>query len=246
MSRMRTQAPRSFRFRLLASPKASSFQTGARLFLAALAIPLAYLACGGDEKASTPPPQPSTPPPVASHEPEPVASATASASASAAPEPKKAGRMVVGFSDPLSVEHTFGQAPAKIEIGDKEIATLRIPEDAIHNAVNLTFRIEKQGKSTGTPVGKVYRVFSIRPPSQEPVDLVTNSDPFKFILPAGSKKDANLAIGDIGKDPKTGAEKITWKIIAPTKIDDVNNQATFEIGEIKNYLLHVTTKAPTK
>lgn len=204
-----------------------------------------WAACGGGDQNANPPPQASASaaPPPATSPPEPPPSA--SASASAAPEPpKRAPRMAVSFQDAVAIEHTFGSDPAKIEIGEKEIATLRIPADAITQAANVTFKIDKQGKTTGVAVGKVYRIFAIRPPAEAFVEIPTGSDPFKLSMPAGGKKDANLAIGEVTKDAK-GNDKIVWTIVAPTKIDDVTNTAHFELPAIKNVYLHVTTKAPT-
>jgi len=63
-------------------------------------------------------------------------------------------------------------------------------------------------------------------------------------MPAGDKKDANLAIGEISTDDK-GKPKIVWTVVAPVKIDDTTAAARFEIKALSDAYLHVTTKAVT-
>lgn len=168
---------------------------------------------------------------------------TASAAASAAPPPVQqgSGRPPVLKMDPEEITDSFGVSPgAKLELGSEDPkAIFRIPENAFSSGVNVTFKIDKKGKSTGVPIGKIYRLTSVIPPSGEPVKVPTSGPPFELQLPAGSKKDANLAIGDIS------AGKITWKIVAPLKIDDLGGLATFELQEIGDFYLHITAKAPT-
>jgi hypothetical protein len=69
---------------------------------------------------------------------------------------------------------------------------------------------------------------------------VSVGGPFELQLPAGNKKDANLALGEIG------GGRVTWKVIAPKKIDDVAGIAYFEITELNDHYVHVTTKAVTE
>lgn len=229
-----------------------------RLLLAPAVAGILLLGCGeparpvnpssGELPLVVPSGTPAAQPP-ASAEPEPSAAPTASASASAAarpalttaPLPEGCSRPPFVKSDEKEVTDTFGSSPcAKIQIGtETEFAVLRIPENAFTTGTNVTFKLDPKGKSTGVVIGKIYRLQSIIPPAGEPTKVVSAGPSFEIQLPAGAKKDANLAVGQIGEG------KITWKVIAPIKIDDVTNLATYLISELGDLYLHVTTKAVT-
>jgi len=217
----------------------------AGIVLAVALLPLA-VACGGDPPVVAPPKPAPTPTaaPLPTAEPTAAVEApapSAEADAGTAPKPKS-GRPPILKSDPVEITDTFGSTPAaKLEIGDKEIALLRIPEQALDHATNVTFKLEPKGKSSGAPVGKIYRITMIVPPSGTPAKITTSGEPFELRLPAGNKKDANLAIGEIVTDDK-GKEKIVWSVIAPTKIDDATSTAFFELTTLSDNYLHVTAK----
>lgn len=215
-----------------------------------LAVALAA-ACGGD-----PPPPPETPKPAPAPvaEPAPTAEPTAAPADTAAPEadggaPKKtgSGRPPILKSDASEITDTFGSTPAaRLEIGDQELASLRIPENALDRGTNVTFKLDPKGKNGGALVGKVFRITMIVPPSGTPTKITSGSEPFELRLPAGNKKDANLAIGEITVDDK-GKEKVVWTVQAPTKIDDATATAYFEVPALGDQWLHITTKpAPAK
>jgi hypothetical protein len=211
------------------------------------------LAACGEPAAVTPPqptetpsaaPAPTAPPPEPSAT---AAAAPASASASAAPATppprQSSGRPMVLKSDPSEITDTFGTSPgAKLVLGsDKDEAVLRVPEGSLNQGTNITFKIDARGgKSTGAPVGKIYQILPMIPPSQTPAATESVGPPFVLELPAGSKKDANLAIG-VADDKG----KVTWTIVAPKRIDDARNVAIFELGTLPFAWLHVTTKPPT-
>lgn len=211
---------------------------------ALFSAPIAVAACGSDPPpAKEPPPataQPSVtaaPEPTATAEPEPTATATASATA-----PKGSGRPPIVKSADTEIADTFGTSPAaKLELGEAApFAVFRIPEGSLAQATNVHFKIEKTGKTTGPAVGKVYRMYAIIPPASASSKIDTNNgEPFVLALPAGNKKDANLAIGEV-----KGA-KVEWTIVAPKKIDDATGTATFELPAIVDAYLHITTKAPS-
>jgi hypothetical protein len=217
-------------------------------------LALILAACGGEPApAPSAAPQPTeapsaapapSPPPTASAAPEPppTASAKASAAPEAPPKQQSSGRPAVMKSDPSEITDTFGVTPgSKLELGDKEIATLRVPEGSLHTGTNITFKIDARGgKSTGGQVGKIYRILAMIPPSQTPESVDTNGPPFVLELPAGTRKDANLAIGT--EDEKG---KVKWTIVAPKRIDDARNVAVFELGTLASAWYHVTTKAPS-
>ncbi|WP_231511815.1 hypothetical protein [Chondromyces apiculatus] len=210
----------------------------------------ALAACGADPKP--PPPPPPAPPPAAAPEPEPepepAKSADAAPDAAPAASPSQsAGRPPLLKSDSEEITDSFGSSPpAKLELGDDTgRATLRIPENALSQGVNITFKIEKKGKSSGPPTGKIYRTSTVIPPDGTPQEISSAGPSFELAFPAGNKKDANLAIGKITTDDK-GKEKIEWSVVAPTKIDDTTGLAHFELKTLPNGYLHITTKAPTE
>lgn len=224
-------------------------------------LPVVLLAllvsCGGDPVPVAPPPAPTEapvveapPPPEPSASPSATAEATApSASASAAAAPPKSqgsGRPAVLKSDPVEITDSFGSSQgAKLELGDKEIATLRIPEQTLGQATNVTFKLDPKGKAGGALLGKIYRLIPVIPPEGKPVTVPSNNGtPFELVLPSGSKKDANLAIGSIEVDDK-GREKIKWQVIAPKRIDDAAGLAYFELPALTDSFLHITTKPAT-
>ena len=210
---------------------------------------LILAACGSEPAASTAP-QPSATPaaepaPTPVAEPTPTAQPTAGATAAAAAKPAPAqssGRPSVLKSDPHEITDTFGSTPgSKLELGDKEIATLRLPEGGLHTATVLTFKIDAKAKSIGGQVGKVYRISAVVPPSSTPEPIESGGPPFVLELPAGAKKDANLAVGV--EDEKG---RVKWTIVAPKRIDDSRNVAVFELTTLPTGWVHVTTKPASK
>src|SRR5690349_10579456 len=141
---------------------------------------LIVAACG-EPVAATPPqptetpsatPAPAEPPPAPSAT---AAAAPASASASAAPAAppprQSSGRPMVLKSDPTEITDTFGTSPgSKLVLGsDKDEAVLRVPEGALRQGTNITFKVDARGgKATGAVVRKIYRILPVVPPSQTP------------------------------------------------------------------------------
>jgi hypothetical protein len=202
--------------------------------------------------AAPPPPAPAPPPavkqeapPAPPPAPEPPPITSAEAPPPSAPEstaPKSSGRPPLLKVDPEEISDTFGSSPpAKLELGEQEKAILRIPENAFSNGVNVTFKIDKKGKSGGAQVGRIYRITPVVPPAATPSKVPTAGPAFELALPAGNKKEANLAIGEIVTDDK-GKEKLVWTVVAPTKIEDATGTAHFELPWLSDAYLHVTTK----
>ena len=162
-----------------------------------------------------------------------------------APKPSS-GRPAVMMSDSAELSGTFGSSPgAKLELGDKDKMTLKIPENALGKGTIITFKIDAKGKANGAPLGKILHLTVFVPPTTEPATVTTEGPPFELQMPAGNKKDANLAIGAITVDDK-GREKITWKVYSPKRIDDAAGIAYFELPTLTESFIHVTTKAPSK
>lgn len=229
------------------------------LLLLSLLGSLALLACGGETPApEAPKPAPAAPAAPAAPTAAPEAPPTAAPDASAAPATEPAapadnsrppsGRPPILMSSAEEITNTFGMTPAaKLELGDDSSrAVLRIPEYAFDRGVNVTFKIDKKGKSGGPVVGKIYRTQMQYAGQPDFITVQSDGPPFVLEMPAGSKKEANLAVGDIVQDEKTGRDKITWTIVAPKRIDDVTNVAVFELPALGDYYLHVTTKKPTE
>jgi hypothetical protein len=208
--------------------------------LASLAV---FAACGGEPAAPTQPTAaPTAPPaPVATPEPKPdptpAPTASASASAVASSKPASSGRPNVIKSDPTEIADTFGTSPgSKLELGDKDIATLRLPEGALHTATVLTFRIAKGGKASGGALGKTYQILPVVPPASEAAPIDSAGPPFVLELPS-TKKDGNLAIGaDDGKG------KLKWTVVAPKRYDDDRKVLVFELTTLPAGFIHVTSK----
>src|SRR5689334_12135084 len=105
-----------------------------RRFVFAVSL-LSLAACGGDPPPPAEAPPAPTPAPAPAPEPAPSSSAAPAPSGSAAAEAPKStgsGRPPILKTSESEITDTFGSSPAaRLELGDKEIATLRIPENAL-------------------------------------------------------------------------------------------------------------------
>jgi hypothetical protein len=221
---------------------------GCRSLSSAVAL-LLLAAC-----SSEPPPAPAAPPPAPAPAPvaepaatgEPAPADTGNADAGAPPAQTGSGRPPIIKSDPVEITDTFGSTPAaRLELGgERELATLRIPEGALATAANVTFKLDAKAKGGGGLVGKVYRITLIVPPAPTATRMASSGPPFQLKLPAGNKKDANLAIGEITVDAK-GKEKVAWSVVPALKVDDASGVAEFELTSLGDSWLHVTTKPPS-
>jgi len=216
------------------------------------AAALALAACGGEPPPPAETPEPAVkeapaPEPTAAPEATPTPAPTSTANAGPAPQPEQSveGPPVL-MTNEKELQAVFTTRPgAKLELGDDTgRALFRIREGSLPSAYIISFKIDPKGKSTGVPIGKTYRMLVQIENSSELPKVETQDKPFELTLPAGGKKDANLAIGEVTTDDK-GREKIVWTIVAPEKIDDATGTAFFKIKAIGNYWLHVTAKPPT-
>jgi hypothetical protein len=217
----------------------------APLYLAVLLVGAVGVACGGE---STKPAVPATtasatveaappPPPVPSAEP------TAEPTAAPTSAPKSSGRTPVSKTDPSEITDTFGYSPAAIlHIGDATFATLRIPENALRTATNVTFKLDAKARGLGGGIGKIYHAIAIVPPASSATPLDSNGPPFEVSFPYGKTKDANLAIGEVTGEP--GKEKVKWRIIAQKRADDT--YAYFELTGLGDQLFQLTSKPPAE
>jgi hypothetical protein len=150
------------------------------------------------------------------------------------------------LSDDEELRAPVASSPgAKFEIGDDTgRAIFRIREGALSSPHIFTFKIDKKAKTTGVPVGKTYRLIVQIENSSDLPKVETIDKPFEFTFPTAGKKGVNLAVGEATVDAK-GAEKITWTVIAPEKVDESMNTAFFKLPAVGNYHLHMTLKAAT-
>ena len=155
----------------------------------------------------------------------------------------RSGRPAVLKQDSAEVTDTFGSSPpGTITIGDKDPGVLVIPEFALDRGHNITFKLDPKGKSYGAPVGKIFHVMAQVGGSPNYTTVASVGPAFQLQFAAGTKKEANLAIGSIAQDEKTARETVTWKVIAPKRIDDATGTAYFELTELPDAYLHVTTR----
>ncbi len=211
-------------------------------------------ACGGEPTPPPAKPEPTTTPPPAPTEtgtatpeaPPPEPTATADAGPPPPPPPSQE-RPPVLMSSETELQSIFTTSPgAKLELGDDTgRAVFRIREGSLPSPHIITFKLDPKGKTTGVPLGKIYRMIVQIENSASLPKVETIDKPFELTLPAGNKKDANLAIGEVTVNDK-GRETITWTVIAPEKIDDAMGTAFFKIKAVGNYYMHVTAKPPTE
>ncbi len=237
--------------------------TGFRTLSLAAVAALSLVACGGGAPTPATPGEGdglplATPSALPAPAPGPIASAAPSAAPAAAPAPSAAasadpaadkpkrissGRPAVLKQDSTEITDTFGSSPpGKITIGDTNPSVLVIPEFALDRGHNITFKLDPKGKTHGLPVGKIFHVMAQVGGSPNYTTVASVGPAFELQMPAGNKKDANLAIGTITQDEKTARETVSWKVIAPKRIDDATGMAYFELAQLPDAYLHVTTK----
>ena len=208
--------------------------------LAALAVVLS--GCGGDASPGAQSPEATAAPPAGSQatpQPSAASSGSAAASASASP-PKGSGRPVVLKSDEREISDTFGSTPgAKLVLGSgRGAVVLHIPEGALREPMVITFKVDTKGKSAGGLQGAIYRIEPVIPPSPTPESAESVGPPFEVDIPA--RKTTNLAVG---VEDEHG--KVTWTIVAPTRMDEARGTAHFELPTLPAGWLHTTSRAAT-
>lgn len=181
------------------------------------------VACGG---ASTPPaappfaptpvsaPEPmAEPEPEAALDPEPAPSRDATEPEAEAP-PKvdlvkttAAGRPMVQYVDSQALTTTLGQNGGILKLSE---ATLRIPDGALREGLNVTFALAPKVKGPAEAIGAVYKVSpdvrSAGPKFQIALPVPAGAGPIGFAL-------------ELQKfDEKTRKAKTAWEVVAPTKI----------------------------
>lgn len=210
---------------------------------------VALAACAS---STTPQPEPevtasatAAPAPVVTAEPSAAATAEPTATATAEPQPtghKPSGRPPMTAEGKEKVAGTFGQTPAVKLTITSDSSVFRIPEYALGDGVLITFMIDKKPpKKAKGGTGTTWRLTAQYPPAEETATVTAHEGKFSVRLPTGKVATPNLAIGEIGKDPK-GKEAVVWKVVAPTKTEE--GFATYELGELGNTLLQITSEPP--
>lgn len=212
-------------------------------------------ACGG----STPPPEepaaPPPPPPVA-EEPKPAPPEKAAdeekdsekAEAEDQDEPRSRRPKATFFDPAEPVTIGLDGAVFRLEGG----AELRIPSGAMTNPRNVLFSVNKKARGTTGKIGDVYLIQLTIPNTQidlaqarasSPID--SSSEPFVIKLPIPfNGSSGNLAVETVSVDK--GKAKSQWSVIAQTKLEtaDDGNKAVFEVQQLPDGSVHLTTSAP--
>lgn len=211
-------------------------------------------ACGG----STPPPEEpaAPPPPPVVNEPKPSLPPEAAneekvdekAEAQDKEEPRSTRPKATFFDPAEPVTIGFDGAVFRLEGG----AELRIPAGALANPRNVLFAVNKKARGTTGKIGDVYVIQLTVPNTQidlaqarpsSPID--SNSDPFVIKLPIPSNgSSGNLAVETVSVEK--GKAKSQWSVIAQTKLEtaDEGNKAVFEVQQLPDGTVHLTTSAP--
>lgn len=189
---------------------------------------LGLVACGG----STPPPAVATPPTptevpeaeATEEDSETVAEEakveapveTAPVEAEAPPAPPKielvkttaAGRPMVQYVDSQGVTTTLGQNGGILKLSD---ATLRIPDGALRDGLNVTFALAPKLKGPTEALGLVYKVSP---------DIRSVGPKFQIVLPVPEGvAQPSFALELPNPDKKAARRtKTVWKVVEPTKI----------------------------
>lgn len=208
-------------------------------------VTLAAACGGGTPPAEQPKPEPTVAPPP---EPEPAADPADAAAPEAAPEEPKQTRPLAIYPNPDGPV-TVGLDGAVIRLGGAE---LRLPGGSMASARNVWFKVDSRYKGGPGQIGDVYLIEVQLPDHKYQVGEArasrahpTSGDPFilKLPLPAG-KESANLSVETVEVDDK-GRGKSTWVVIAQTKVEtaDTGNRVVFEMSQLPDAHVHLTTKA---
>ena len=163
-----------------------------------------------------------------------------------APKPRPSGPAML-MSDAEEVTGTFAaRPPTKLVVGDAQKVTLRIPEGALGQPTNIALRIAKKVKVGGFLIGRVFHLVPLVPPATTPSRIASLADPFELtVMAAPNHISANLALGSVAYDAY-GRETLTWRIVAPTKVDAGAGLLSFELGALIPAYFHLTSLPPTK
>lgn len=186
-------------------------------------VALGVVACGG---AASPPPITVSEPVVP--EPEPVVEPTAEAAKEpepvAEPLPEEeppapvekrielirttsAGRPMVQYVEGNGITTTLGHNGGILKIGE---ATLRIPDGALREGMNVTFALAPKVKGPEKAKGAIYKlapkVHSAGPRFQIVLPVPQGAGPLGFAVELSSV------------DEKTRKAKTEWQVVAPTKV----------------------------
>jgi hypothetical protein len=181
------------------------------------------------------------------------AGAADAAAPKAKPEPAAGRPMAVleGMNVPQTI--ATGGAIMRLDSGGE----LRIPVDALLEPRNILIIADKKARASAGKIGDVYDITVQVPGMQYKIGeesasapIRTQGLPFVIKLPLpGGAKSASLAIETVTIDPKkTGkaAQKSTWNVVSMTKLEeaDTGNRAVFELDELPDGHVHLTTAKP--
>ncbi len=148
-----------------------------------------------------------------------------------------------------SIASTFGITPgAVLKLkGKGGTITLKLPEYALQSPANLVWKVlKKRVKTKGTVVGSVVELNMTRAGSTGMHRFEAGEGKFELRWPLGSQSSVNLAIGTAPVAGDGSAGKMTWQVIAPTKVEAGFKEAYFHVtslGPMQYY--YATTAEPT-
>lgn len=146
------------------------------------------------------------------------------------------GRPMVQYTDAKGVTTTLGQHGGVLKVGD--FATLRVPDGALREGVNVTFALDPKAKGPANAVGPLYRISP---------ELKSGGGKFQIVLavPKGLK-NPGFAIERTKVDPKTKKASVEWEKLRPTHVFAGNEPdlAVLELDVLPEAHVTLTSSAP--
>lgn len=116
------------------------------------------------------------------------------------------GRPIVQYVEASAVTTTLGRDGGILKIGD---ASLRIPENALRDGMNVTFALAPKVKGPANAVGSVYKVAP---------DTRSVGAPFQIVLPVPQGVQELSFAFTTSADEKSAKGKVSWQTVPATKV----------------------------
>lgn len=146
------------------------------------------------------------------------------------------GRPMVQYTDPKGVTTTLGQHGGVLKVGD--FATLRVPDGALREGVNVTFALDPKAKGPASAVGQLYKIAP---------ELKSAGGKFQVVLavPKGLKSPG-FALERTKVDPKSKKTSVEWEKLRPTHVFVGNEPdlAVLELDVLPEAHVTLTSSAP--
>jgi hypothetical protein len=142
------------------------------------------------------------------------------------------------FNNEQEIATTIGEGGAVMKLG--AAVTLRIPEGALRDGMNIRFALSTSNPSKSAPP-RLGQSFTLEP------KIRSAGPPFElsFALPEGASA-VDLVVR-VAPDPKQKApQKSDHRLIAPKRVDATKKLALFELEELPGADVYLTKQsAPT-